>query len=100
MKHGKTDVERQISIQGILSSVFGIMFGKENEALINGLHVATIISSYVKMGAVRDTMQTPWSDSAFICDSLIRLDPVFSGVKLICHMLISFGVRRCISAPD
>ncbi len=43
MKHGKRDVERQISIQGILSSVFGIMFGKENEALINGLHVATII---------------------------------------------------------
>ncbi len=34
MKHGESDVERQISIQGIHLSDLGIIFGKEKEALI------------------------------------------------------------------
>ncbi len=33
MKHCESDVERQISIQGIHLSVFGINFGKEKETL-------------------------------------------------------------------
>ncbi len=34
MKHGESAIERHISIQGIYLSVFGIIFGKETEALI------------------------------------------------------------------
>ncbi len=32
MKHGESDVEREISIQCIHLSAFGISFGKEKEA--------------------------------------------------------------------
>ncbi len=33
MKPGESDVERQISIQGLHLSAFGIIFGKEDESL-------------------------------------------------------------------